>query len=151
RQRLGGERGTAPEARNIDIAIAAPLDQASGLLFTEALDLTQTQAKGEGFAGPAGTVKIALALLMRVNRSLHGKGSCKSGIRAGNLQRAVPVAVVDVRRAGLDAVFYCIAHDLGRGVKAHGLTIEKSAGEYCRIVAFHPGRDIGELGKARRM
>src|SRR5215469_295187 len=49
------------------------------------------------------------------------------------LQRAVPIAVVDVRRADLDAVLDGVAHDLGRGVEAHGLAVEKGASEDRRV------------------
>ena len=71
--------------------------------------------------------------------------------RAPRLQRAVPVAVIDVDRAHLDAVLARVAHDLRRRVEAHRLAVEQRRGEDVGVVAFEPGRDIDEQREAGGM
>ena len=66
-------------------------------------------------------------------------------------QRAIPQRVVDRNRAHLDPVVAGIAHQLGGGVKAHRLAVQKRAGEDRRVVALQPGRDIDQPGKAGRV
>ena len=44
-----------------------------------------------------------------------------------------------------------IAHNLGRGVKPHGLGIEQRAGENARMMAFDPGAGIDQQRKAGRV
>ena len=55
------------------------------------------------------------------------------------LERGVPAGGADVDRAHLDAVRARIAHQLRRGVEAHGLAVEQRAGEGRRLVALQPG------------
>ena len=64
------------------------------------------------------------------------------------LQRAVPVAVVDVDLADLDAVVDRVAHELGRGVEAHGLGVEDGGAEHVGVVALEPGRDVDQQREA---
>src|SRR5690606_40058290 len=67
------------------------------------------------------------------------------------LQQVVPVAVIDVDRAYLHIVLARIAHDLRRRVEAHRLAVQQGRGEDGRVMAFHPGRGIGEDGEAGGM
>ena len=78
----------------------------------------------------------------------HAETQREDVASADGLQCAVPVAVIDVGLARLDTMVACTAHDLRRRVKAHGLRIEQSAGEYRRVMAFEPGRDIDEMSEA---
>ena len=122
----GGLRpGPAPEGEDIGIAVAAAFGELCRLLLAQALDLPETQAQGEA---------AALARLFA-----HA---------STGLQGAVPKAVVDVDRTDLHPVIAGIAHDLGRGIEAHGLTVQQRAGEDRRIAAFHPGRDVDQKGEA---
>ncbi len=77
-----------------------------------------------------------------------------AGVQAGGgrrrrLQRAVPVGVIDIDRADLDAVLLRIAHDLRRRVEAHRLAVEQGGGEHIRVAALHPCRGIDEEREAR--
>src|SRR5438552_6094858 len=65
------------------------------------------------------------------------------------LERCIPIRVIDVDRAHLDAVLAHIAYDLGRSVETHGLRIEERRREHVRITAFEPGRGIDQKRKAR--
>ena len=60
------------------------------------------------------------------------------------LQRAVPIAVIDVRMIHLNAVFPRIAHELGRLVEAHGLAVQDCSAEHVGVEAFDPGGDVDE-------
>ena len=42
-------------------------------------------------------------------------------------------------RSDFNTMLACVAHDLGRGVKAHRLGIEQRAGKDRGIMAFEPG------------
>ncbi len=64
------------------------------------------------------------------------------------LQRAVPVAVVDIDRQHRDPVLARVADDLRRGVEPHRLRVEQRAGGHLRADAFDPGRDIDEEREA---
>ena len=44
-----------------------------------------------------------------------------------------------------------IADQLGDAVKAHRLGIEQGGAENLRMMTFHPGRGVGDLGEARGM
>ena len=72
----------------------------------------------------------------------------RSSAHAGRLQRAVPAAGIDADRAHLDAMVAGVAHDLGRGVEAHRLGVEQRGAEDVGMVAFHPGRGIGDQREA---
>src|SRR6476661_7428552 len=80
---------------------------------------------------------------------------CEGGSRGqggGNrLQRAIPIAEIDVDGADLDAVRPRIAHELRRLIKAHRLAVEDGGAEHVRVAAFDPGRGIDQERKARRM
>ena len=65
------------------------------------------------------------------------------------LERAVPLTVVDVDLAHLDPVVDGVAHELGRGVKAHGLGVEDGATEHVRVAVLEPGRDVDQECEAR--
>ena len=67
------------------------------------------------------------------------------------LQRAVPMAVIDVDRADLDAVVDGIADQLRRGVEAHRLGVEDGGTEHVRVVALEPGRDVDQEREAGRV
>ena len=67
------------------------------------------------------------------------------------LQRAIPARMVDIDRPDLDAVLPRVAHELGRRIEAHGLGIQEGAAEHVRMVAFHPGRGIGDQREGGRM
>src|SRR5689334_1843333 len=69
----------------------------------------------------------------------------------GRLQRAIPIAVIDVDGADLDAVLARIAHQLCRLIKPHRLAIEDGGAEHIRITAFDVGRGINQKRKTRRM
>ena len=67
------------------------------------------------------------------------------------LQRAIPVAVVDVDRAQLDAVLARVAHELGRLVEAHRLAVEDRGAEHVRIdgISSRPRRRRGSRSSRR--
>ena len=44
-----------------------------------------------------------------------------------------------------------IAHDLGRRVEAHRLGVQQRRAEHIRMLAFHPGRGIGDQREGGRM
>ena len=44
-----------------------------------------------------------------------------------------------------------IAYQLGRGIEAHGLTVEQRSAERFGIMLFDPGGDIDQQGEACRM
>ncbi len=48
-------------------------------------------------------------------------------------------------------MFARVADDLGGGVKAHRLGVEQGRAEDVGVVAFQPGRGVGDLGEARRV
>ena len=53
-------------------------------------------------------------------------------------QAVVPAARMDIRRAHFHPVLAGVPHDLGGGVEAHRLRVQKRAGEHVRMVAFEP-------------
>ena len=55
---------------------------------------------------------------------------------------------VDADRAHLDAMLAGVADELGGGVEAHRLGVEQGRAEDVRMIAFHPGRGVGDLGEA---
>ena len=63
----------------------------------------------------------------------------------------VPVRMIDIDRAHLDAVLAHVAHDLRRRVESHRLRVEQGRGEHVRITALEPGRGIDEQREARGM
>ena len=64
------------------------------------------------------------------------------------LNRAIPPAPVDAHRPHLDAMLPRVADDLGGGVEAHRLGVEQGRAEQVGMMAFHPGRGVGDLGEA---
>ena len=73
-------------------------------------------------------------------------------IRAARwLQRAVPTGKVDIDGPDLDAVLPGVAHHLRRRVEAHRLRVQERAAEHVGMVAFHPGRGIGDQGEGGGM
>ena len=56
--------------------------------------------------------------------------------------------MVYVHRQDDDTVRLRVADELSGSVKAHRLTVEQGRGEGSREVAFQPGADIGQEGKA---
>ena len=69
----------------------------------------------------------------------------------GRLQGAVPSAGVDADRPDIDSVLTCVPHDLGRGVEAHRLGIQKRCAEDIGMVAFEPGGGVGDQGEGGRV
>ena len=67
------------------------------------------------------------------------------------LQRAVPVAGIDVGVAHLHAVLARVAHQLGRLVEAHGLAVEDGGAERVRVVPLDPRRHIDQVREAGRV
>ena len=59
--------------------------------------------------------------------------------------------MVDVDGPDLDAVLPGIANELRRRIEAHRLGVQERATEHIRMVAFHPGRGIGDQGEGGRM
>ncbi len=76
-------------------------------------------------------------------------GSGTSLRRSVALQRAIPRAVVHVDLPHLDLVLAGVADDLGGGVEAHGLAVDKRGGEGRGLVALEPAGDVDEDGEAR--
>ena len=72
-------------------------------------------------------------------------------LRAAGLQRAIPVGMIDVRLAHLDAMLVRIAHDLGWRVEAHRLRVQQRAAKTLGIAALEPARRIDEQREARGM
>ena len=66
-------------------------------------------------------------------------------------KRAIPPAGIDAHRPHLDAMLARVADDLGGGVEAHRLGIEQRGAEDVGMMAFHPGRGVGDLGEAGGM
>src|SRR5262249_33240144 len=67
------------------------------------------------------------------------------------LERGVPVGVVDIDRAHVDAVLAHVANDLRRRVEAHGLRVEQRRREGVRVAALQPGRGVDQQREARGM
>lgn len=67
------------------------------------------------------------------------------------LQRAVPVRGVHINGPDCDAMVAGIAHELRGIIESHRLRVENGTAEDVRVVAFHPGRGVGDEGKARGM
>ena len=44
-----------------------------------------------------------------------------------------------------------VPHDLRRGIKAHRLGVQQGRAKHIRVMAFQPGRGIGDQRKGRRM
>src|SRR5271166_6844214 len=65
------------------------------------------------------------------------------------LERGVPLRVIDVDWAHLDAMLGEVAHDLGRRVESHRLRVEQGGREHVRITALEPGRGIDKEREAR--
>ena len=81
----------------------ARFDNASGLRFVQSIDLAQAEPQCRLLAG---------------SRPVS---------HAGHLQCAIPVGMADVGLARLDAVLDRVAHDLCRGVEAHGCELSSAA------------------------
>src|SRR3546814_19651010 len=61
----------------------------------------------------------------------------------GCFDAIVPITRVDVDRTDLDAALLArVADDLGGGVETQRLRLEERSGEYRRLMAFWPGRNI---------
>src|SRR3546814_7803891 len=70
----------------------------------------------------------------------------------GCFDAIVPITRVDVDRTDLDAALLArVADDLGGGVETHRLRIEERGGEYRRLMAFEPGRNIDQPRERQRM
>src|SRR5262249_19087793 len=67
------------------------------------------------------------------------------------LQRAVPVAGVDIGMAHLNTVLARVAYQLRWLIEAHRLTVEDGGAEGVRIVALDPGRYVDQVREARRV
>ncbi|MNE33198.1 hypothetical protein D3C80_1268540 [compost metagenome] len=83
---------------------------------------------------------------MIVRESLHHAQAKPHGVAlftipillARRLQRAIKTAVINADRTHLDVMIARITHDLRRGVKPHGLRIEKRRTENIGMMAFQP-------------
>ena len=75
----------------------------------------------------------------------------RSAARGPGSSVRVPVGMIDIDRAHLDAVLAHVAHDLRRRVEAHGLRVEQRGREHVRIAALEPGRGIDQQREARGM
>src|ERR1700677_3267958 len=67
------------------------------------------------------------------------------------LQRAIPIAAINIRGANFDAVLARIARELRRLIKAHRLAVDDGGAEHLRVAAFDPCRGIDQERKARRV
>src|ERR1700682_5756177 len=115
-----------PQRRRIRVAIAAPVDQASRVLLVEALDLAEAEAqremrgtpsppiggRGRGPARSAGRVRWACSDVSGIPHftpTLSAPGGGEGDVEwrddfLQRLQRAIPVAVVDIDREHRDPV-----------------------------------------------
>ena len=59
--------------------------------------------------------------------------------------------MVDIDRTHLHPVLARIAHDLGGSVEAHGLAVQKSAGEDIRVMVLQPRGNVDQEGEAGRV
>jgi len=115
--RTARQIGPAHQFLDIGIAPAPPRRDAQPPFLAEAVDLAEAETQGEA-----------------------GMDS--------RLQPIVPKAEIHVDRARLDAAdLLRLAHDLGGCVEAHGLRVQKRAGEGRRVMAFQPGGDVDQLGE----
>ncbi|MPL91562.1 hypothetical protein SDC9_37637 [bioreactor metagenome] len=103
----------------------------------------QPQAFGVGIAVAAGG-DDPLGLFRAKAADLPEAEPQRQPAVAAPLEAVVPARVVDADRPHLDPVLAQVAHDLGGGVKPHRLAVQQRAGEDRRVVAFQPGRDIGQ-------
>src|SRR5690348_7334086 len=67
------------------------------------------------------------------------------------LQRAIPVAVIHIDFAHLDAMFARVADDLRGGVEAHRLRVQQRAGERRWVAPLEPARHVDQVREARSM
>src|SRR5262245_18850110 len=124
--------------------IVADRDEALRVILAQAVDLAKAEAK----------CKFVLCLRSRASRYLSAgclRYRASRYLSAGRLERAVPLAPIDVGLARLDAVRAGATHDLRRRVEAHRLRIEERGGKGGGVMAFEPGRDIDEMGEASGM
>ena len=77
--------------------------------------------------------------------------ACLPSPRGAGLQRAIPIAAIDIGGADFDAVLACIAGELRRLIKAHRLAVDDGGAEHLRVAAFDPCRGIDQKRKARRV
>src|SRR5260370_29164051 len=70
---------------------------------------------------------------------------------SSRLQRAIPIAEIDVDGTDLHVVLARIAHQLRRLIKTHWLAVENGGAEHVRIAAFDERRGIDKKRKARRV
>ena len=94
------QAGARAQRLEAPVSVAARRLQPPRGGFVEALDLPQAEAQGEA-----------------------------AGASSVGLQGAVPIAAIDVGRAHRNPVLPRVAHDLRRGVEAHGLAVEQRRGE----------------------
>ena len=123
----------------------------------ECLEITaiESGAFGEILHAGEGPLSARLEKPVRAGtrqRLHHAHAQSQSGlVLSTRLERAVPEAHANVYRSYLDSVRSCIPHQLRRRVEAHGLTVEKRAGESRRLMALEPRRVIYEQRETRRM
>ena len=75
----------------------------------------------------------------------------KAAFRLRRLQRAIEVRGIHADRPGINAMVARIADDLRRCVKTHRLRIEKRGTKDIRVMAFEPGRGIGDQREGGRV
>ena len=73
------------------------------------------------------------------------------GLEGFRFQALIEDGMVHRNVAEGNAMLARVAHDLGRGVKAHGLGVEEGAGEDVRIMALQPAGGIDEESEGRGM
>lgn len=69
----------------------------------------------------------------------------------GPLHDVLEVAEVDVHGTNVDAMVHHVPNDLGRGIEAHGLTVEQRRCEHIWVVAFDPAGHVNQQGKRGRV
>src|SRR5690606_21731209 len=103
------------------IAVGPRIHQSVGVILFKAFDLTEAEPDGVSMA---------------------------PGCR---LQGVVPVAVVDVDRAHLNAVVPGVDDQPGWRIEPHRLTVQNGGAENGWVMAFQPATCIGQQGKAGRV
>src|SRR5215469_8164420 len=164
-QRGAAELAASPQRLGIGVAGAARRDETRRILFGKPFDLAKPKPQcevvvGRGWIDMARPSRRALWALLRMTvfimpsknavilrrlRSSRLEGRTVGPAAGGKrLQRAVPVAVVDVDRQHRDAMLARVADDLRRLVEAHRLRVKQRAGKDLGMKAFDPGRDIDQ-------
>lgn len=107
--------------------------------------------RGEGPVGARGDDGAAMGVGETPDHA-QAEAHREAAVVLGRLQRAIPARGVDANRPHIDSMRDRVPDDLGRRIKAHGLSVQQRRAEHIRMPAFQPGAGISderERGRVR--